>query len=209
MASPSGSVPYYPSADAQTYRDLLIFEERLKQNAARLVKRRKKYQTFLVLLCGAIGLFSYYVFVQPSKWQPLHYLNVTVLLITATMLLLFFASGMYAERITAANKFVPQANRSLRSFNMYLNTRAAPRKSIFSYFRQQESAFTLRRTPLHIPTIPPSSNPRGELIFSSKVSNQFREGYERYRAAFERRRAEKMQERRQSGWRGWWIFGGG
>lgn len=249
MASPSGSVPYYPSADAQTYRDLLIFEERLKQNAARLVKRRKKYQTFLVLLCGAIGLFSYYVFVQPSEWQPLHYLNVTVLLITATMLLLFFASGMYSERITAANKFVPQANRSLRSFNMYLNTRAAPRRSIFSYFRQQESAFTLRRTTsvaedkeaqvnregsdsttnangdgsankhptlsvaaarrLHIPTIPPSSNPRGELIFSSKVSNQFREGYERYRAAFERRRAEKMQERRRSGWRGWWIFGGG
>lgn len=244
MASPSSSVPYYPSADAQTYRDLLIFEERLKQNAARLVKRRKKYQTFLVLLCGAIGLFSYYVFVQPSKWQPLHYLNITILLITATMLLLFFASGMYAERITAANKFIPQSNRSLRSFNMYLNTRAAPRRSIFSYFRQQESSFTLRRTSsiaedkeaqvtrtdvdtgdgsinkhptlsvaaarrLHIPTIPPSSNPRGELIFSSKVSNQFREGYERYRAAFERRRAEKMEERRRSGWRGWWIFGGG
>lgn len=243
VGSPSGSVPYYPSADAQTYRDLLIFEERLKQNAARLVKRRKKYQTFLVLLCGAIGLFSYYVFIRPSEWQPLHYLNVTVLLITATMLLLFFASGMYAERITAANKFVPQANRSLRSFNMYLNTRSAPRRSIFSYFRQQESPFTLRRTTsitedkeaqtassananadgsntkqnptlsiaaarrLHIPTIPPSSNPRGELIFSSKVSNQFREGYERYRAAFERRRAEKMEERRKSGWRGWWILG--
>jgi hypothetical protein len=34
----------------------------------------------------------------------LHYLTVTILLVTATMLFLFFASGMYAERITAANK---------------------------------------------------------------------------------------------------------
>lgn len=104
IVSPFGSAPYHPAGDPQTYRDLLIFEERLKQNAARLQKRRTKYQTFLVLLCAAIGSSSYYVFIKPAQWQPLHYLNVTVLLITATMLLLFFASGMYAERITAANK---------------------------------------------------------------------------------------------------------
>jgi hypothetical protein len=36
---------FNPTADAQTFRDLLIFEERLKQNAARLVKRKKKYQS--------------------------------------------------------------------------------------------------------------------------------------------------------------------
>lgn len=36
---------YFPASDAQTYRDLLIFEERLKQNAARLIKRKKKYQS--------------------------------------------------------------------------------------------------------------------------------------------------------------------
>ena len=137
----SNHVPYHPSADAQTYRDLLIFEERLKQNAARLIKRKKKYQTFLVLLCGSIGLFSYYVFIRPpsTEWQALHYLNVTCLLITATMLLLFFASGLYSERIIAANKFVPQANRSLRSYNMYLNTRTAPRRSLLSFFRSESN----------------------------------------------------------------------
>ncbi|KAJ9116506.1 hypothetical protein QFC24_006739 [Naganishia onofrii] len=47
-----------------------------------------------------------------------------------------------------------------------------------------------------IPPIPPTTNPRGELIFSSRVDKTFKEGYERYRAAFERRRAEKMRERR-------------
>lgn len=135
------------------------------------------------------------------------------------------------------SRFVPQANRSLRSFNMYLNTRTAPRRSFFSFLRstpprrtvlvQQaiekdgDGTVPMQRVPstgkspstvaaarrLHIPTIPPSSNPRGELIFSGKVSPQFREGYERYRAAFERRRSEKMDERRRSGWRRWWVFG--
>ena len=53
-------------------------------------------------------------------------------------------------------------------------------------------------------TIPPSSNPRGELIFSSRVDKTFREGYERYRAAFERRREEKSREERGRGWKRLW-----
>ena len=32
-------------ADSQTFRDLLIFEERLKQSATRLQKRKKKYES--------------------------------------------------------------------------------------------------------------------------------------------------------------------
>jgi len=34
-----------PPMDSHTYRDLLIFEERLKQNASRLQKRKKKYES--------------------------------------------------------------------------------------------------------------------------------------------------------------------
>ena len=62
------------------------------------------------------------------------------------------------------------------------------------------------RRPSHNATvmgqIPPSSNPRGELIFSSRVDKSFKEGYERYRNAFERRREEKaMEEARRNGGR--------
>lgn len=39
-----------------------------------------------------------------------------------------------------------------------------------------------------IPHIPPSSNPRGELIFSSRVHAPFREAYERYRENYEKKR---------------------
>lgn len=38
------SQAFTPALDAQTFRDLLIFEERLKQNAARLQSRKKKYE---------------------------------------------------------------------------------------------------------------------------------------------------------------------
>jgi hypothetical protein len=35
----------------ETYKDLLIFEERLKQNAQRLQAQRKKYQGQSLLIC--------------------------------------------------------------------------------------------------------------------------------------------------------------
>lgn len=54
-----------------------------------------------------------------------------------------------------------------------------------------------------LPPIPPTLNPRGELIFSSRVSPHFRDGYERYRAAFEKRRGEKVREER---YRRAWFF---
>lgn len=50
--------------------------------------------------------------------------------------------------------------------------------------------------------IPPAQNPRGELIFSNRVSGGFREGYERYRGEWERRRVGKSSG--GGGWKGWW-----
>lgn len=35
---------FYPASDAATYRDLLLFEERLKSNAAVLNRRKHRYQ---------------------------------------------------------------------------------------------------------------------------------------------------------------------
>lgn len=226
-----------PTPDGATFRDLLIFEERLKQNAARLLRRKQKYQTMLALLSGAILFLSYHVLLVPKSYPPLHYAQLTLLVVCCTILFLFFASGMYAERIVAANRFVPQANRALRPFNMYLNTRPPSNAALWKRWiplaGQQDSVSiqpisgnsnsklvrssasdpssptgstpTVRRVP--IPPIPPSKNPRGEIIFSSRVSPGFREGYERYRNAFEKRRAEKLEAAaHEASWRiaRWW-----
>lgn len=38
-----GSGIFHPAADTSTYRDLLLFEERLKMNAEMLRRRRRRY----------------------------------------------------------------------------------------------------------------------------------------------------------------------
>lgn len=97
---------------------------------------------------------------------------------------------------------------------MYLNMRL-PRFSLLAYIpwynpsistsppASQNPPKPARRqsTNTVMATMPLSSNPRGELIFSSRVDKSFREGYERYRAAFERRREEKQREERGRRWR--------
>lgn len=170
-----------------------------------------------------------------------------LLFVSVTTLVLFFASGMYSEKIGYANKYVgiipisvfhcswscsryvPHANRALRSFNMYLNVRRPPLRSKFywnpiKFFfpRPAEVSPTASRsssrstspeararsasTSRPIPTIPPAANPRGELIFSSKVDKSFREGYERHRATFERKREEKERAEMRKTWLGRMAF---
>lgn len=179
------------------------------------------------------------------QYSLIHYSNIALLLVSLVTLALFFATGMYSEKISYAYKFVPQANRALRPFNIYLNTRAKPRFSSFtSYFRtappptpsppstsaplsrrtSASSSHSFRsargnRSPPGSPSasppppstatrgvplapIPPASNPRGELIFSSRVSASFREGYERYRGEWEKRR----MAHEVAGKQGWWKW---
>ncbi|GAA6011959.1 hypothetical protein JCM11491_000117 [Sporobolomyces phaffii] len=307
--------PFHPPATRESFKDLLIFEERLKQNAERLQKQRRKYQGFLMSLIAVILYLAYLVLVQPSIYSLVHYSNVACLLVAATTLVLFFATGMYTDKIAYAYKFVPQANRALRPFNIYLNTRYQSRLSflLLNPFRSrpprapaststpslsrtssgrsfasvasdassaQHGDQTLSRQPsvsslrsetsfrstnalrsaspspssspapspppsprmrvspappipegavtrapppppaapsssrpagVPIPPIPPAQNPRGELIFSNRVTPTFREGYERYRGEWERRRKENRElelERASRGSSRWWSWFG-
>ncbi|KAJ3746390.1 hypothetical protein DFH05DRAFT_941362 [Lentinula detonsa] len=337
--SSSSSVPLttpttlvFPPSDPTTYRDLLLFEERLKSTAASLQKRKQRYQLFLFQLLAVITFLLYEVLVSPEasllaipytwllqhlglypldlshiqqesqhligleflaenlnwnqdswnqldeersfKKAPVHpYVTTGLLFVSVTTLVLFFASGMYSEKIAYANKYVPHTNKALRSFNIYLNMRKPPLRSKFqfrdwnplSFFfprpspptnplstsNSSASTTALRnssrsntparasgnRTPrssrspsptapnanptkrssskststmIPISPIPPTLNPRGELIFSSRIDRSFRESYERYRAAFERKREVKEREERAARWRhkfwAWVIF---
>lgn len=259
--------PYYPTADTATFRDLLLFEERLKRNAGLLKRRKSRYQFYLLLLVTAVLIFLsdvlletelfllplnhavyyYYSYTRSLETIPKRdlwraeddadagiyfhlppYVKTGCLFVLGVTLFLFFASGMYSERVGYANKYVPHANKALRSFNMYLNVRTQPLPSrlsrmaariglgpLFGSHTPKETSQPSSPLPITprartrslsppfgprrakspttdgsygvIPTIPPSSNPRGELIFSSRVHAAFREGYERYRENYERR----------------------
>ncbi|KAF7319267.1 hypothetical protein HMN09_00264200 [Mycena chlorophos] len=286
----------YPQNDVATYRDLLLFEERLKSTAASLQQRKARYQLFLVqLLCViaflllevllppdisliAIPLRAVLVRLLPDIYTPeaaaevrVHpYFATGLLFVSVTTLALFFASGTYADKIAYANKYVPHANKTLRSFNMVLNVRQPPLRSKLKLWHLNPLAFFIPRppieetvptpvstpshsrvpslvsppsntkspkspgpgpgsssttltythlspvtqtlptqspsppTPIPIAPMPPTTNPRGELRFSSRIDKAFREGYERYRANFERRRAEREQQARIAQAWAWW-----
>lgn len=100
---------------------------------------------------------------------------------------------------------------------MYLNVRHRPLRSRVLFHTEDGACQTppspfprtpppdrrrKRGTSVPIPPIPPSANPRGKLIFSSRVDHAFREAYERYRAAFERKRKEHQAAVAARNWRG-------
>ncbi|KAI0672571.1 hypothetical protein C8Q78DRAFT_1188679 [Trametes maxima] len=250
---PTSSPSFYPANDVSTHRDLMMFEERLKSNAAKLNRRKRRYQLFLFQLLIIILFLLCEVWLQtnllgiPCKWV-LHqvlpeiytsdtdvrvppYFTSGLLFVSVTTLVLFFASGMYKEKIAYANKYVPQANRALRNFNMHLNMRQPPLRTkipfnpfAFLFARPSEPPSPTSPTSQHmrrtrspspsrgsirrsssvpIPSIPPASNPRGELIFSSRVDRSFRESYDRYRAQFERRREVRERMEYAQTWVGW------
>lgn len=172
-------LPFVPPANKDTFKDLLIFEERLKQNSERLQRQRIKYEAFLFSLIIATFLLAYKSFVAVSPYKVFHYSYVGLLLVAITTLILFFATGMYTDQIAYAYKFIPQANRALRPFNMFLNT--PPTTSPLQLFVSPKEPMGN--------IVPPLVNPRGELLFSSKVSIPFIDGYEKYRNEWERRRS--------------------
>ncbi|KIK29533.1 hypothetical protein PISMIDRAFT_89181 [Pisolithus microcarpus 441] len=245
-ASHQPRTSFHPPNDPATYRDLLLFEERLKTNAASLQRRKSRYQLFLFnLIFAIVFLLSEvllqtalldipYTYVLRSAFPDVHgndqvirlhpYIPSGLLFVAVTALFLFFASGMYAEKIAYANRYVPHANKALRSFNMYLNVRKPPLRSKFSlnpfsfvyprpHTSPESSKKPFSKTTIHdrstsvpISPIPPASNPRGELIFSSRVERSFRESYERYRTAFERKRQERERSAAMQTWWGWLYF---
>ncbi|TFL02169.1 hypothetical protein BDV98DRAFT_547790 [Pterulicium gracile] len=249
-----------PTNDAATFRDILLFEERLKSTAQVLQQRKQRYQLFLFQLCATIAFllsevmgytrvleYPYFGIIKLLGQSDdgvdrsgqddtvangaLRILTTGMLFVSVTTLVLFFAGGMYSEKIAYANQYVPHANKALRSFNMYLNVRKPPLtskipfKPLGFFFPRSPSptsppaqSTTVRRsrppstssdpstspTPQPLSPIPPSTNPRGELIFSSRVDRGFREGYERHRATFERKRAERQRiERARKSWVNW------
>jgi hypothetical protein len=141
--SPTGS-SFFPPNDQATYRDLLLFEERLKTNALALNRRKSRYQcmfclslarpidisprvVFLVQLIFAIIFLlcevlldtsflsvSYQYLLRralPNVYRPdvevrLHpYVASGLLFVFVTTSLLFFATGLYSEKIGYANRY--------------------------------------------------------------------------------------------------------
>ncbi|TIB96698.1 hypothetical protein E3Q18_03010 [Wallemia mellicola] len=189
-----------PPPDQITYRELLRFEERLKQNATALRKRRRRVKVFLLFLTSTSVVLAWNVIDKQNRQTYRGYAYMTMLTITLTTLILFFVSGVYSERITYANRYVPHCNRALRSFNMALNMRLMSPSTPFSLFRRPAKAAKVasQQRQKAMSSLPPTTNPRGELVFSHRVDKSFRDGYDKYRSAFERKRTQALAAKNTS-----------
>ncbi|KAH8914806.1 hypothetical protein BT69DRAFT_1342230 [Atractiella rhizophila] len=196
---------FAPAPTNAAYVDLLRFEERLKQVAEGLQRTRRRYEAFLYGLITLILLLAYTVFLNPSPYLYINYFYIGSLLICIVTLILFFTTGLYNDKIAYAHRYIPSANRSLRPLNIYFNASVQERSRSFLSFLlypfpsfyapappmgptspttpPRSSSPTPRSPAKAVPLapIPPSANPRGELIFNSKVTPAFRDGYERFR----------------------------
>ncbi|MBW0524613.1 hypothetical protein O181_064328 [Austropuccinia psidii MF-1] len=189
-----------PPANRQTFKDILVFEERLKQNSQRLQRQRLKYEAFLLTILIVSFILAYKTFISISPYKLIHYLYLALFLVSVTTLILFFVTGMYTDQIAYAYKFIPQTNRALRPFNMFLAT-PQPQPLISSklikpsllYSKSSNHSIINSYSTISNSSANPSLidsnhlnlNTNGQLLFSSKVDSHFIESYQKYRHQWE------------------------
>ena len=107
--------------------DLILFEERIRLNAARIQTATWRWKVFLVCLILSLLLASFLslrVYLDASftlrnrKTTPWQFV---VLFLLAGLSFLFFVSGLFKQKLLHHSRFIAQCNRSLRIYNMQVD----------------------------------------------------------------------------------------
>lgn len=81
---------------------------------------RRKYTLFVVLLIASTLYFAYTLFIDPSIYRVIHFFNRLFLMISLVTIVLFYISGSYTKTLVHSRKFIHNANKGLRGFNVKL-----------------------------------------------------------------------------------------
>ncbi|CAH6723218.1 hypothetical protein CLIB1444_13S02982 [[Candida] jaroonii] len=110
-------------ATGKVFRNLLILEESLRQQVFQQKALRRKYLTFMAILCSLIASISHYLYVadtnQSSK-STVRVILTFVLLALMFTLLLYYLSGEYQKTIVLPRRFLSSTNKGLRQLNIRL-----------------------------------------------------------------------------------------
>ncbi|CAJ0632340.1 8119_t:CDS:2 [Entrophospora sp. SA101] len=87
----------------QKYKDLLIFEERLKQNLRHLQKRSIKYEAFLGFMCLSLPILAFTSFIYKSNSPTFIFFSKLLLFIATVTLVMFFMKNLYEEKVRVAS----------------------------------------------------------------------------------------------------------
>lgn len=110
-------------ATGKIFRNLLILEENLRQQVIQQRALRRKYLTFLAVLCSLITSISHILyFSEPdsSVKGPFRVILQFILLALLMTIMLYHLSGEYQKTIVLPRKFLSSSNKGLRQLNVRL-----------------------------------------------------------------------------------------
>ncbi|KAF6063526.1 Spo7-like family protein [Candida albicans] len=105
----------------KVFRNLLILEENLREQVIQQRAMRRKYLTFLSILCSIIAALSHHLFfLDNSSTGTLKVILQFCLLATIVTLMLYHLSGEYQKTIVLPRRFLSSTNQGLRQLNVRL-----------------------------------------------------------------------------------------
>ncbi|CAN3354885.1 sporulation-specific protein Spo7p [Diutina catenulata] len=111
------------SAAGKIFRNLLILEESLREQVVEQRALRRKYLTFLAVLCSLMASLSHHLYFTDAEnaakgtTRAILQLILVALLVT---LMLYHLSGEYQKTIVLPRKFMSSTNKGLRQLNVRL-----------------------------------------------------------------------------------------
>ncbi|KAI9591032.1 hypothetical protein BDF19DRAFT_456656 [Syncephalis fuscata] len=139
----------HPEMENRQFRDLLVFEERLRQNATRLRGEQQRSEMLLGGLVLISAILGWFAMIRPSE-------NAFIRIFVKCLLLASIISMLvlcYSESMTQASRFLPQCNRALVSINLQLGAhglqfhRSVPRRLREGYAAFRDAYHQRRRVP--------------------------------------------------------------
>lgn len=106
-------------ATGKIFRNLLILEESLRQQVIQQRALRRKYLTFLAVLCSLIASISHHLYFTQHSGTFTVVLQLTLLALLVT-LMLYHLSGEYQKTIVLPRRFLSSTNKGLRQLNVRL-----------------------------------------------------------------------------------------
>lgn len=110
-------------AAGKIFRNLLILEELLRGQVVEQRALRRKYLTFLAVLCLLIAVILHHLYLTDASVSPRGTMRVIlqfVLLALVMTLLLYHLLGEYQKTIVLPRKFLSSTNKGLRQLNVRL-----------------------------------------------------------------------------------------
>lgn len=107
-------------ATGKIFRNLLILEESLRQQVMQQRALRRKYLTFLAILCSLIASISHHLYFSDYLSASVRVMLQLTLLALCVILMLYHLSGEYQKTIVLPRKFLSSTNKGLRQLNVRL-----------------------------------------------------------------------------------------